>query len=699
MPAETLLLEIGAEELPAGYIQPALAALQTAVLEKLRENHLPCGAAHTLGTPRRLAIMVTSIAPRQKDRSVRLMGPPAAVGMDDAGNFTVPAQKFAEKAGLAVGALRVEQTEKGAYLCAEKKEKGRPARTVLSEILPQVIASLPFPKTMRWADRSDHFARPVHSLTALLGKSVIRFTWAGITSGRYSFGHFFMAPKKVKISHAEDYPEVLKAAGVWPDIAERRALVVKESEQAAASLGGMVLPDTELVDTVTQMVEYPVASAGRFAERFLELPPEVLITAMRSHQKYFAVIDRKERLLPCFIAVNNTRAADMEKVTAGHERVLRARLEDAMFFYRKDREKPLSERVQQLRRVLFQAELGSMHDKMRRLRQLVKTLAPFYAGTNNTGKDLAEVVTRAAELCKADLITHMVDEFPKLQGTMGRVYALAEGEPEAVGRAIEEHYYPLYSGAVLPASPAGALLAIADKMDTICGCFLVGLVPSGTADPYALRRQGIGIIQILLDQDLQLSLPERIADAVRQYTEVGPADKEPVVEAVYEFLRGRMAQLLIDEGYAKDIVTAVLNASARVVPDVWRRVRALSDLKSRPDFEPLAVAFKRVTNIMKKSPASAAAAVAEDIFEHPGEAGLYAAGARVRERVDRALANRKYEQALREIAALREPVDRFFDDVMVMAEDPALRENRLALLGGIAAIFSGFADFSAIATE
>lgn len=690
MKSDTLLFEIGAEEIPAGYIAPALAALQQAMAKQLTDARIACGDMQTFGTPRRLAIIINDVALKQEDITEKLMGPPARIGVDENGRFTVAAQKFAEKAGLSADALRMETTPKGDYLCADKKEKGLATIKVLADMLPKIIESLPFPKTMRWADLNEQFARPVINLAAMLGKIVVRFTWAGITSGAGSYGHPFMAPAKIKLAHPDQYLVKLKDAYVWVDIAERRKLVEKEIYAAAESLGGTVLPDEELIDIVTNMVECPVAAAGRFDDKFLELPQEVLITAMRSHQKYFAVQDNSGNLMPCFIAVNNTRAVDMNKVAAGHERVLRARLEDAMFFYRNDLEIPLAGRVEQLQRVLFQADLGSVYDKVKRVQALVPLLA---AG------DLATVTDRAAQLCKADLVTHVVIEFPKLQGVIGRVYAKKSGEPEAVAIAIEEHYRPTYSGAVLPETPAGALLAIADKMDTICGCFAVGLIPSGTSDPYALRRQGIGIIQILADQDLRLSLKTLIKKGVEQFSSLPNVNQDDTIENIYQFISGRMAQLLVDEGLPRDIVTAVLNASADQVPDVWQRARALAAMRARPDFEPLAVAFKRVANIIKKSGAESAAAVNESLFEHPSESALYAACADVAGKVDSALTDRAYEQALVEISALREPVDRFFDDVMVMSEDTALRANRLALLETITAIFSGFADFSAVTTE
>lgn len=696
MKSETLLFEIGTEELPAGYIVPALDMLIALVQEKLSAARIEHGRADLFGTPRRLAVMIHDVASKQSDISDTLTGPPVKVGLDASGNFTVPAVKFAEKAGVPVTSLKTVSTDKGDYLTAARVEKGRNTRTVLKELLPRILSSITFPKNMRWGEQKELFARPVHSILALFGSSMINFSWAGINSGRCTLGHPFMSPQRIRISHPDHYPDCLRTASVIADITARRDMVIHEINRISASLGGRVLPDSDLVDMVTNMVEFPVAASGRFEGKYLALPQEVLITAMRSHQKYFALVNNENRLLPSFIVINNNRASDMSQVTKGHERVLRARLEDAMFFYEKDIRTPLGDRIDSLKRVLFQARLGSLYDKTERLGTLASGLTDMLA-INDPG--LRADLERAARLCKADLVTQMVIEFPKLQGVMGRVYSLAGGENKTVSQAVEEHYQPAFSGAALPESLCGALLAIVDKIDTLCGCFAIGLIPSGASDPYALRRQGIGIIQILLDRNMGLSLQQLVTTAIRPFYDLEAAEPEEAAGAVIAFLHGRMSQLLVDEGIARDVVNAVLNASADNIPDVWSRARALSAMKSRPDFEPLAVAFKRVANIIKKTDTDNIGPVDEALFQHPSENLLYKACLDTAEKVVETLKQGRYEQALVEIAAVRQPVDSFFDDVLVMAEEPGLRANRLALLLQIARLFSGFADFSVIATD
>lgn len=699
MKHDTLLFEIGTEELPAGYIQPALAAMERLLPQKLTEARIKCGRARTFGTPRRLAVMVDNVAEKQERITTELVGPPARVGMDEAGNFTVPAEKFAEKAGVKLSQLKVVQTEKGAYLSAQKTEKGLAVTTLLKTILPQIITALPFPKTMKWGDRTELFPRPVNSLTALWGNRGIRFSWAGIKSSRHISGHPFMAPGRINISTADAYLDRLREVFVIADVNERKTMVTREVEQAASSSDGSVLPDDELATIVTNMVEFPVATAGRLDEGFLDLPEEVLITAMRSHQRYFAVVDQQGALKPAFVAVNNTRSQDMKVVTAGHERVLRARLDDAMFFYKKDMQVPLPDRVESLKRVLFQAKLGAVYDKAIRITELSGIISDYLISKEMATPDLGDHSQRAAMLCKADLVTFVVDEFPKLQGTMGRIYALAAGEPDVVAHAIEDHYQPAYSGAPLPRTQCGAVLAVADKVDTICGCFAIGLIPSGASDPYALRRHGIGIIQILLNQAIGMSVKALVQAAMKRFSGLAETQINEAGDGVIDFLKGRMAQLLIDEGISKDVVTAVLNASADNIPDIWKRAYALNGMKSRPDFEPIAVGFKRVANIIKKSAPETMTVVDTLLFEHDSETALYNAGKTVKEKMTATLENGNYEDALAEIAALRGPVDSFFDDVLVMCEDIRLRDNRLALLSGIAALFGGFADFSAIVTE
>ncbi|MEW6671488.1 MAG: glycine--tRNA ligase subunit beta [Thermodesulfobacteriota bacterium] len=694
----TLLIEIGTEEIPAGYIRPALEGFAALLLQVLEQNRIEHGSARLFGTPRRMAVAVEAVAAKQRALVTEVLGPPERIGFDAGGAPTVAAFKFAEKIGMPFNRITVRETPKGRYLCARKTERGLSTKTLMARILPRTIQAIPFPKAMKWAGLRILFARPIRSIMALWGNQVISFRLGNIASGRHTFGHSFMKPDKIKIGSPENYVATLRGAHVVADAAERRALLEKEIEKAAAQSGGGILPDDELVEIVTNLVEYPAAILGRFDKKFLELPQEILITAMREHQKYFAVVDDSGKLLPCFVAVNNTRARDMNLVAKGHERVLRARLEDARFFYKSDLTESMDERVEKLRGVLFQADLGSVYEKTMRLVRLVEILAEE-ADLDPKARD---EIGRAALLCKADLVSQVVGEFPKLQGIMGRVYAQAGDEPPAVALAIAEHYQPTYSGGALPRSTAGALLGIADKIDSICGCFRVGLIPTGASDPYALRRQGIGIIQIMLSQNLQLSLRQLIERSLGFFAHGSDTEFNQTVERIYTFLRDRIAYLLADEGFSKDVIAAIVSVSVEHVPNVWKRARALQVLKSEPDFEPLAVAFKRVVNIIKQAGASAmdraAGEVSEGLFEHACEAELFSAYKTVQARVMAHLDQGAFNEALRDIASLRSAVDAFFDGVLVMAEDAQLRANRLALLGRIAALFALFADFSKIST-
>jgi len=702
---ETLLFEIGTEEIPAGYIKPALKALSSLLLQKLTEARIEHGSARTFGTPKRLSIQIANVADKQQPLTTEIIGPPEKVGFDADGNPTVAAKKFAEKIGIPVESIKIKTTGKGRYLCGVKAERRMATKTLLESILPQVILKTPFPKTMRWADLPIHFARPIHTILALLGNSVIEFELGNIKSGSYTLGHRFMSPKRIEIADPGQYTDILHSAYVVSDVDERKKIVEQEIAKAASNEGGRFLPDEELVDTVTCLIEYPAVVLGRFDKDFLELPREVLITAMREHQKYFAVIDQKENLMPCFIAVNNTLAKDMDLVARGHERVLRARLADAQFFYRNDVKIPLENFVEKLKGVLFQADLGSVYEKVLRVRQLAEFLADAVDSASSPADklpDLKQQVSRAAWLCKADLVSQVVGEFPKLQGIMGRIYAMASNEPDTVAYAIEEHYRPTYSGGALPHTTAGAILAIADKMDSICGCFSAGLVPTGASDPYALRRQGIGILLIMLDKGFSFSLRGLIEKSVNVFGERTGQDIQKTIDKVYAFLQNRMVHHLEEQGFSKDVIAAVTSVSVDNVPNIRNRVQALERLRAEPDFEPLAVAFKRVVNIIKKAgvykAGEAVKDVDESLFQDEYESALYSAFNKIKNKVSEDMDKGRFDQALLEIASLRDSVDSFFDKVMVMAEDVKIRENRLALLGKIAELFGKFADFSKIST-
>jgi len=698
---DNLLLEIGSEEIPAGYIQPALEAMSARLLKQLGNARIEHGAARIYGTPRRLAVIIEQVAEKQTSITSEVIGPPEKVAYDDSGQPTMAAKKFAEKVDVPVEQLAVKETSRGRYLCVEKSERGEATPTLLAKLLPDIILATPFPKKMRWADLDIEFARPINTIVALFGSHLIDFELGNLRSDRRTQGHYFMAPDMIQIRSADDYIAQLREVHVVADIQERRQLLLKEINRVARELGGTILDDPELVDINNNLVENPVAVVGKFDEAFLEVPDEVLINAMREHQKYFSVVDDHNKLLPCFISVNNTRARDMNLVARGHERVIRARLADARFFYRGDLEVSNDQRVEKLKGVLFQAKLGTMYAKIERVRQIAGYIAE-QVSTEATADNLTRQATRAAWLCKADLVSQVVGEFPKLQGVMGRVYAGIGGEQPDVAAAVEEHYRPVYSGAPLPETLTGAVLSIADKMDSICGCFSAGLIPTGASDPYALRRQGIGIVQIMNDKGFTFSLSALIGKSLALFGEHSESEIAALTDQVYAFIRNRMAHLLAESGYAKDIIAAVVDVSIDNIPDVRKRTAALNTLRSEPYFQPLAAAFKRVGNIIKKSGADRApgtpVAVDESLFEHASETALYREYQKVDQQVAQALQSGAFEQALRDIASLRDTVDAFFDGVMVMSDNESVRQNRLALLTNIASLFGRLADFSKIST-
>jgi len=689
---KTLLLEIGTEEIPAGYISPALTALADKLTTRLDQERIKHGKAKTLGTPRRLAVMVDKVADRQTTLTETLMGPPVTVAFDKKGRPLVPAVKFAEKAGVTVKQLKIRKTAKGSWLYAEKRARGQAATTLLKTILPDVILATPFPKTMKWGSQHILFARPIRTIVALLGKKVIPFKIETIKAGRATQGHYFMAPKKIQIESPAMYVSQLRKAKVVAAIETRQKAVKKSIDAAAQKAGGYILEDPALLAEVTNLVEFPAPVVGRFDAEFLKLPSEILITAMREHQRYFALVNKKGALLPAFVAVNNTQTRDMDLVAEGHGKVIRARLSDAAFFYGNDTSVPMDQWVDQLKGVTFQADLGTMYEKTLRIQKLTAWLAK----ATNQGKRVTGWSKRGATLCKTDLVSEMVGEFPKLQGVMGRIYAGVAKEPKAVATAIEEHYRPVASGAALPKSATGALISIADKIDSLCGFFSIGLTPTGGADPYALRRQSIGVIQILNSRNLDISLEALLKAGLKHYKVGGGKKKAVLVAGMIRFLKRRIERLLTDEGYSKDLVSAVTAVSIDSIPGVWRRAEALARLRTAPDFDDLAAAFKRVANIIKKAGTQKGAKVNARLLKEPTEKKLYKAVQSAQKEIIKQLKSGNYNSALKTIAGVKAPVDQFFDDVMVMVNEAELRNNRLALLGQVAGLFGEVADFTLI---
>ena len=682
--AMDLFLEIGCEEIPAGFIPKALADMEFLMRRELESARLEFGEIVTLGTPRRLVLAVKGLPGRQPDAELTAMGPAKNVAYDAQGNPTKAAQGFARGQGVEVSALKLVATEKGEYLAAVKSEIGRETAELLTEMLPRLMAAIPFKKSMRWSDLEVKFARPIHWIVALFDGAVVPFSFGNIDSGSVSRGHRFMANTTFAVTDFAQYLQECERHFVIPDPAQRKDIIRREVARVAKLAGGNVLPDEGLLEQVTFLVEYPSAVAGTFSPDFLAVPREVLITSMREHQRYFSLVDDAGKLLPVFITINNTLTEDPSVVVKGNERVLRARLSDARFFFEEDKKTPLEARVESLKSVVYQAKLGTSYEKMERFRALAASLA---AALNPA---LVEKVQRAATLCKADLVTGMVGEFPEVQGIMGREYALHGGEDLEVANAIAEHYLPTQAGGELPASDLGAFVSLADKMDTICGCFSVGLIPTGSADPYALRRSALGVINIILEKGYRQSLGGFIKASLDLLAAKLNRPQEDVQRDVLEFFKVRFVNLLADR-YPADAVDAVVSLCFDDLVQACSKIAALAEFRKRDDFIPLAVAFKRVCNIVKDGVDTK---VSAEFFEDAAEGALYQSLQSVSGKVDAAVASGDYLAALSEIATLKDGVDLFFEKVMVMAEDEKVRANRLALLTGIARLFGQVADFA-----
>ena len=682
-----LFLELGTEEIPAGFIASALQDIQELLSQELERARISYGEISTFATPRRLAVSIKDVARLQQRQELEVTGPPARIAYDDSGKPTKAAEGFARTNGVSVDELQIIETAKGEYLFISKVIEGGETKIELQQILPRVISKISFKKSMRWKDLDIRFVRPLHWIVAVFAGEIIPFTFGDLKSGDRSRGHRFMAPEEFSVKDAAEYLFKAEQHHVLPEVAKRRQLITEQLAVLAQTLGGMINPDDELLDEVSFLVETPQALAGTIDDEFLQLPPELLIASMREHQRYFTLVDAKGKLLPHFITVANTHAKDPRVVVAGNERVLRARLSDAMFFWKEDQKNKLETRLELLKKVVYQAKLGTSFEKIERFTELATGLAQRLA------PQTVVLTKRAAILAKCDLETGMVYEFPELQGIMGREYALLEGEDPRVATAIYEHYLPTQAGGELPSDDIGSFISLADKIDTICGCFSVGLIPTGTADPYALRRNAIGILAIILDRGYSISIPDLVAESVELLEPKRQRSASEIVADVVEFIRLRFVNMLSGESYPADVIDAVLSASFDDPIDALKRIEALSKLKQKDDFDPLAVAFKRVGNIIK---GGLAQPVDKDLLAEDSEKALFADLEKVQAEVDKYIVAHDYDQALVLIAGLRQPVDAFFDNVMVMVEDEAVKSNRLALLTGIAGLFKGIADFRRI---
>ena len=687
--ADDFLVEIGTEELPPKALRSLMDAFGAGLTAAIEAVPLEHAAVHTYASPRRLAVRIERLARQQEDRNVAHKGPPTKIAFDSDGNPTPAAAAFAKKCGVAVTDLGRNKTDKGEWLVYDAVEKGRVAAELMPALIEQTLASLPIPRRMRWGAGDAEFVRPVHWVVMLHGKDVIKAAVMGAEGGNTSRGHRFHSSGPIVISQPDDYPGVLEEKGyVVADFERRRAMVRDGVEAAAGDAGGHVVDGESLYDEVAALVEWPVPILGRFDETFLSLPREVIISTLTSHQRYFPVADDEGTLLPRFITVANLESKDPGQVREGNERVIRPRLADAAFFWDSDRKNSLASREDALREVIYQRGLGSLHDKGRRIGATAVWLA------SKLDVD-ATSVARAAELAKCDLLTGMVGEFPELQGIMGRYYALSDGEPDVVAEAIGEHYRPRFAGDDLPATRAGQVLAIADKMDTLAGVFSMGKKPSGNRDPFGLRRAALGVVRILIECGLDINIKTLIAKAVAQQP-TSKIEKDTLSAELYEFISDRLRRYFLDRdsGLATETFDAVMVRQPESLLDFDRRLAAVQTFARLEQAESLAAANKRIANILRKAGDPQGLSVNKKLLEQEAEEILFNALDNARHKVQPMIKVRNYAEALNTLADLKDPVDRFFDDVMVMVEDETVRNNRLALLGELRVLFLDVADIS-----
>ncbi|PMR71138.1 glycine--tRNA ligase subunit beta [Halomonas heilongjiangensis] len=684
MAANTLLVELGVEELPPSAIDTLSDALAEGIRRGLAEAEVAFGEVLAYASPRRLAVQIRELADKQPDREVERRGPALAAAFKD-GQPTRAADGFARSCGVGVDDLIHLETDKGTWLGYRERQPGEATVRLLPAIVERAIAALPVPKNMRWGASRIEFSRPVHWLVMLYGSTVIEAEALGLRAGRTTRGHRFHAPEAIELAHADDYLAALEAAWVLADRDKRRERIREQVLAEAEVQEALAVIDEELLTEVSGLVEWPVALTGSFDERFLEVPAECLISSMKANQKYFHLLDEQGRLKPLFITISNIDSRDPQQVIEGNEKVIRPRLADAAFFYDTDRKRPLASHLGELSGVVFQKQLGTLADKAHR----TAAVAAFIAGRIDGDVPQAR---RAAELAKCDLVTEMVLEFPELQGIMGRYYATHDGEPGEVAEALEEQYLPRFAGDEIPRTRTGLALALADRLDTLTGIFGIGQRPTGTKDPFALRRAAIGVLNILIKGELPLDLRELLELAAAQHQELPYA--ESLVDEVLGYMLDRFRAWGQDEGIEAEVYLAVRARPVTRPLDFARRLRAVHAFAHREEAAALAAANKRVSNILAKQEHDGSTRVDATLLGEPAEQALHAALIEQHDAVMPLFAEGRYREALDALSSLREPVDAFFDQVMVMAEDEAVRRNRLALLAGLQALFLEVADIA-----
>ncbi len=673
-----LLLEIGIEEIPARFISKGLASLKEEFIRFFNEASIDYGEISEYATPRRLAIYIEGVSERQKDRTTESIGPPKKIAFDDKGIPTNAAVGFAGSLNVDVKKLKVVRTDRGEYVAATIEEKGRITKDVLSEALPGLIFSLQFPKTMRWGNSPLKFVRPIRWILAMLGTDLIPFEIDGLKSSDMSYGHRFLSPEAIAVKDPSAYLPLLLKNYVIADVNERRKIILNEMKKNELAMNYRLHEDDELLDTVTSLVEYPTVILGSFDAEYLSLPRELLITVMKSHQKYFSIKDKNGNLLPYFIVVSNTNAENSKTVKKGNERVLKARLEDAKFYYNEDQKIPLWNYIEKLKKVTFQEKLGSLYEKTERIAFICSYIADEL---NLQAKDK---LLRASMLSKSDLVTGIVREFPELQGYMGMIYALNSGEDEEVATAVYEHYLPRFPGDALPSGQISAIISLADKLDNIASFFLLDLIPTGSEDPFALRRQASGVINILQNKDYPLSLDILIDKALQGLEGYLPARKM-ITNKISRFFYQRLEGIFLAHGYSHDLINAALSTGRLSIKDLKQRTDSLSSLKKHPEFSGLLTAAKRVYNILSRTQP---VETKENLLIETAEKELFTVVEEVKDKL--------IDTEFKALFELKEPIDTFFESVLVMDKRPEIRENRLALLTAVKRLFDSLADFSKI---
>jgi len=689
MSHDSLLVELGTEELPPKALKSLALAFRDGIVAGLKLNALEFGEVQWFATPRRLAVLIASAQLHAPDKELEVLGPPLERAKDENGQWTPAALGFARKQGVNADTLQIAQTPKGERLALRKKEAGVSLASCFIDIINQAIADLPIPKRMRWGANRSEFVRPVHWVVAMIGENIVEGEILGLPTGRHTRGHRFHSPGAIELKNPSHYCESLRAAWVIADFDERQALIRAQVEEQALALEASAVISEDLLEEVTGLVEWPVALAGSFEERFLEVPAEALVSAMKEHQKYFHIIDNSGHLLPAFITVANLESSDPLQIIKGNERVIRPRLSDAAFFFNTDKKTTLAERVEKLDSIIFQQKLGTLKEKTNRVQHLASQLAA------DIGAD-PELASRAAYLSKTDLISDLVGEFPDLQGVAGYYYALHDGENPQVAQAIREQYLPRFAGDKLPSGPVATCLALADRLDTLVGIFGIGQPPTGSRDPFALRRASLAVLRLIVENGLDLDLRETLAQAAGLY----PKDLINVntVDATLDYMLERFRAWFEDEGIPVQVFRAVSAKSLSAPLDIQQRVYAVHQFGQLSQALALAAANKRVSNILGKlDDQHNFGKVDPQLLEEEAERQLAQALIAKASETEALLEQGDYTAALCGLASLQAPVDQFFDDVMVMAEDQAIRNNRLNILKALRELFLRVADISQLA--